>query len=214
MSCAQCKGIEKEFDTQVAKGDLETYRRKGVSKTTRILIRELKNRGVSGATLLDIGGGVGAIQYELLKKGLERAIHVDASSAYLQTAKNEAQRLGLDDRINYFHGDYVALDESIPDVDIVTLDRVICCYDDMHALVEKSSSKAKRYYALVYPRDTWWLKFLEGIFNFFNRLRKRSFRIFIHANDEVEKILGEQGLERTYHRKNLIWQVALYTRSS
>lgn len=214
MSCTQCKSIEIEFDTQVAESDLEKFRNEGPAKMTHLLIRELEKRGVAGATLLDIGGGVGAIQYELFKESLGRAVHVEASRAYLQAAQREAERLGVRDRISYFHGDYVELDDRIPSADIVTLDRVICCYDDMHALVEKSSNKAKRYYALIYPRDTWWMKLFEGAINFLNRLRKRSFRVFIHANNEVENLLREQGLQLTYKRKNLIWQVVLYSRRS
>jgi magnesium-protoporphyrin O-methyltransferase len=91
----------------------------------------------------------------------------------LQAAQSEAERIGVRDRISYFHGDFVELDDRIPSADIVTLDRVICCYDDMYALVEKSSSKAKRFYALIYPRDIWWMKLFEGVINLFNRLRRR-----------------------------------------
>jgi magnesium-protoporphyrin O-methyltransferase len=214
MSCLQCEGIELEFDTKVAESDLETYRNEGPAKTTRLLIKELKKRGVAGATLLDIGGGIGAIQYELFKEDLGRAVHVEASRAYMQTAQREAERIGVRERISYFHGDFVELYDRIPSADIVTLDRVICCYDDMYALVEKSSSKAKRFYALIYPRDTWWLKLFEGIINMLNQLRRRSFRVFIHASDEVDKLLHKQGLQLTYQHNNLVWQVVLYARRS
>ena len=65
----QCQGMETFFDNKTAVGDLKAYRKKGPSKTTRMLIDALKAQGVEDMTLLDIGGGVGAIQHELLNSG-------------------------------------------------------------------------------------------------------------------------------------------------
>ena len=111
-----------------------------------------------GATLLDIGGGVGVAQLDLLSAGLRSATDVDASSAYLDVAREEAQRRGYSERVSYRHGDLVALAPEIEPADIVTLDRVICCYHDMPALVRASAAKARRLYGLVYPHDAWWTR--------------------------------------------------------
>ncbi len=69
MSCAQCQGIERMFDRRAAERELRQYRAAGPGGTTRLLIDALKAEGVAGLTLLDIGGGVGAIQHELLRAG-------------------------------------------------------------------------------------------------------------------------------------------------
>ena len=97
---------------------------------TRTLIEALKAEGVEGATLLDIGGGIGVIQHELLAAGAASAISVDASSAYLDAAREESDRRGLRGRVTYRHGDFVELAESVPPADIVTLERVLNVYPD------------------------------------------------------------------------------------
>lgn len=98
MSCAQCRGLERLFDESTAARDLRDYRRKGPNKTTRWLIDALKEEGIDGATVMDIGGGIGAIQHELLQAGASRAAGVDASTAYLAAIKEEAERQGHADR--------------------------------------------------------------------------------------------------------------------
>ncbi len=214
MSSCQCQGIEKEFNQSVADRDLQSYLSKGPDETTRLLIDVLVAEGVRGLTLLDIGGGVGAIQYELLKAGLSQATSVEASKAYLGTARKEAARRGLAERVKYLQGDFVALAEDIPGADIITLDRVICCYDNMQALVELSSSRAQHYYAIVFPRDTWLAKVFREVFNLIQRLRRNPFRIYIHPTQAVDAILRKNGLGLSFHHQMFFWQVMLYTRSS
>src|SRR5207248_22753 len=103
MDCCQCKGIETLFDQKEAKKRLKAYRKDGAAKTTRMLIEALQAEGIKGMTLLDIGGGVGAIQHDLLRAGIERATDVDASAAYVKAAQNEAERQGHADRVSYYH---------------------------------------------------------------------------------------------------------------
>src|SRR5512136_1017316 len=128
MNCPQCCGAEKMFGRELAEHDLHNYQAHGPGKTTRMLIEALESAGIEGLTLLDIGGGVGAIQHELLKAGVNRATAVDASSAYLQADRQEAERQGHTARTTYHHGDFVELAPQLPPADIVTLDKAICCY--------------------------------------------------------------------------------------
>ncbi len=79
MTCSQCRGIEKQFDSGFAQRDLKRYRKKGPNRTTRMLLEDLAAEDVNNGTLLDIGGGVGAVQFELLDAGVSRAVAVDAS---------------------------------------------------------------------------------------------------------------------------------------
>src|SRR5512135_2127254 len=128
MTCSQCEGIENVFDQKFAAQKLEAYHTKGPDKTTRMLAEDLKKQGVGGLTLLDIGGGIGVIQHELIEAGATRATDVDASQAYLQTAREEADRRGIADRIMFLHGNFVELAPQVGAADIVTLDRAICCF--------------------------------------------------------------------------------------
>jgi magnesium-protoporphyrin O-methyltransferase len=211
MPCDQCFGIEQEFDGRVARREQRDYRRKGAPSTTRLLIEGLQQAGVEGRSVLDIGGGVGAVQHALLTAGASRAQSVDASSAYLEVARQEAERLGWAGRIEAVHGDFVRLASAVAAADIVTLDRVICCYDDMRSLVRESARRARRLYGLVYPRDAWWLRPAFGLMNLFLRIRRSSFRTFLHPTTAVESELAQLGLTKVFHRNSGMWQVAVFS---
>jgi predicted TPR repeat methyltransferase len=211
-SC-QCRGIETLFNEKRVRKELSRYRRNGPRKTTRLLIDAMKSEGVQGMTLLDIGAGVGMIQHELLRAGAARAISVEASRASVEAAKEETERRGHADRVRYYYGDFVDLAPEIPEADIVTLDRVICCYDNMDALVRLSADRARQYYGVVFPRDDWWVKFLNPIENLGFWILRVPFRVFIHPTKAVDAALRRKGfLPRFVHRTPL-WQVFLYARS-
>lgn len=211
--CSQCQGIERMFDDGVAAEELAEYQKRGPARTTRILLDALRQAGVEGLTLLDIGGGVGAIQHEMIRAGASHVTHVDASSAYLNTARREAERLGHADRVQYQHGDFVTLAPQIEAADVVTLDRVICCYPDMPALVGLSSAHARRYYAAVFPRDFWGYRLGVRLANLFLRLQRNPFRMFVHRTQAIDAILQSNGFRRQVHRKTLVWQIVVYDRA-
>jgi magnesium-protoporphyrin O-methyltransferase len=211
MTSCQCQGIDREFGDREARAQVARYRNRGAAGTTRELIRVLVGMGVEGTSLLDIGGGVGAIQHALLAAGVRQARSVEASSAYAEAAREEAERRGLTARIVATRGDFVELAPSIPAADIVTLDRVVCCYHDMHALVAASAGHATRLLGLVYPRDAWWLRPVFALGNIVFRLRRSSFRIYLHRRSAVEAVIRGQGLRPAFHRVRGIWQVAVFT---
>jgi SAM-dependent methyltransferase len=210
--CRHCCGLEREFDAATAAADLERYRKRGPLPTTRILLRELTRRGIGGSTLLDIGGGIGAIYHELLPQGLAEAVHVDASSAYLAAAAEEARRREHAGRVRFMHGDCTELAPEIPAADIVTLDRVICCYPDLRSLVSVSAARARRLYGLVYPRENWWMRPFFPLANSYFWIRRCPFRVFLHRTRDVEAVLLEQGLQPLFRASTILWQVALYGR--
>lgn len=212
MDCCQCHGIESVFDRKEAARKLREYRRSGPARTTRLLLDALTSGGVGGQTLLDVGGGIGAIQHALLGAGLASATDVDASSAYLAAARDEAARQGHADRVAYQHGNFVELAGTLPDADIVTLDRVICCYHDMPALVGRAASKASRLLGLVYPRDTWWVRAGVHAENALMWLERSGFRIFAHPTAAVDTIVRSGGLQQRFTRNAGIWQVVVYER--
>jgi magnesium-protoporphyrin O-methyltransferase len=212
MNCCQCQGIEILFNDKSVAKDLKKYRKKGPDKTTRMLIDALRAEGIEGMTLLDIGGGVGAIQHELLESGATRAVSVEASKAYVKASKEEAERQGHADRLSHYHGNFVDLAPNIPQEDIVTLDRVICCYNDMRELVGRSSALAIRLYGVVYPRDTWWVKAETAISNFIYWIRGNPFRLFVHPTEAVDAVVRGNGFERRFYRKDGAWQIVVYKR--
>lgn len=212
MSCRQCQGIESFFSRNTAAKELGQYRKRGPAKTTRMLLEALQASGIQGTTLLDIGGGVGAIQHELLSAGASSAVNVDAAAAYIEVAQEEAQRKGQAERVSYRHGNFVDLASDIPTQDIVTLDRVICCYHDMPALVGLSAARAGKLYGLVYPREVWWMKLAGSLINLAMRVTRNPFRFFVHPTEAVDAVAHDNGLQPRFHRQTLLWQVVVYAR--
>jgi magnesium-protoporphyrin O-methyltransferase len=202
------------YNQKKAASELRKYREKGPIPSTKALIDALVAEGVEGATVLDIGGGIGAVQHELLAAGAAHVTSVDASVSYLEAAREEASRRGVEDRVTYRHGDFVEVAESVPPADIVTLDRVLNVYPDWERLVELSAARAQRLYGLVYPRDTPMVRFVILVMNLVLRLRRARVRAAIRPVDEIERIARENGL--ALHASQNVgpaWQVAVYHRT-
>jgi 2-polyprenyl-3-methyl-5-hydroxy-6-metoxy-1,4-benzoquinol methylase len=206
--------FDRQFDARHAAEKLRAYRQKGAVGLTRALIDALAAGGVDGQTVLDIGGGVGAVHHELLRSGAAAALDVDASRAYISVAREEAERQGHADRASYLAGDFVSLANEIRPADLVALDRVICCYADMAALVGRSAVLARHRYGAVYLRDTWVGRLSVTLENTWLRLSRSPFRTYIHRTAEVDAILANQGLVKVVHRTTLIWQLVVYERSA
>lgn len=212
MDCCQCRGIEDLFSEKFVTYELSQYHKKGPEKTTLWMTDALKSKGVEGLSLLDIGGGVGAIQHQLIEAGVNQATDIDASNSYLHAARREADIRGIGEQITFKHGNFVDLAASIPAADIVTLDRVICCYNDMPNLVGLSVERARKYYAVVYPRYAWWIRLGLILINFVFWLQRESFRTFAHPSQAVEKIITRAGFKQCFRRQSMIWQVVVYSR--
>lgn len=212
MNCCQCQGIEDLFNEKSVQRELADYRKKGPSRTTRMLLDALKARGVQSRSLIDIGGGVGAIQHALLQAGADSALDVDASRAYINAARGEAARLGLADRTAFWHGNFVDLAPQIEPADIVTLDRVLCCFPDVENMVKHSAERAHRLYGLVYPRDTWLARAAVALMNGIFRLQGTKFRTYVHPSRWVEEMVTQSGLKRVFSGGTFIWQVIVYER--
>lgn len=202
------------FDERVARRQLRHYRRKGPEKGTRQLIDAVVGDGAAGCTFIDIGGGVGAIQHDLMERGAAGGTGADASPAYLAAAKAEADARGYAARIRYVEGDFVERADEIAAADLVTLDRVVCCYPDMPALVGAAARLTRRTLGLVIPRGSRFIRAGAAIVNLFLRLRRHPFRVYVHDPGEVDAVLGGHGLERRYLREGLVWRVAAYERAA
>jgi magnesium-protoporphyrin O-methyltransferase len=215
MTSCCCQGVDEMFGDKTAQRDLRRYRKRGPSKATRMLLDALQREGIEHATVLDIGGGIGAVQQELLDAGAERATSVEASDAYLRAAREESERRGHADRIRYHAGDFVALADGVEPADVVTLDRVLCCYPDMESLVAKSADRAQRLYGLVYPRDRWWVGSGFRVLNLGMRVARRAFRVHLHRTAAVDAVARDHGLTpKLARRAGPVWQVAVYAREA
>ena len=212
MPCNCCEITDHMFDETSAQSDIKEYRKRGPAKQTRMILDAVRSLNLKDVDLLDIGGGIGAIHHDLLQDVARKATHVDASSAYLKQAKLESERRGNTDKVQFIHADFTDVAKDIPEVDVVTLDRVVCCYPDFRSLLKNASAHSRKAIAMTYPRETWYLRIGLGLINIFQKLRKDPFRVFIHPIHEIDALLNAQGLRRVSMKRIFVWEMALYQR--
>jgi SAM-dependent methyltransferase len=201
------------YDGRDAASELVALRARGPRPTTLELIDAIRGNGVDGAVVIDVGAGVGAVHLALLEAGAVHAIDVDASKEYISAAREEAERRGLGERVEYRHGDLVELAADLPRADVVVLDSVICCYPYLGPMLEAAVRPGPRLLALTYPRDTWWMRLYMRAFNAQRSLAGSPERYFTHRHEVVRGLLGHAGFREVYNSGSPAWRVCAYARS-
>jgi magnesium-protoporphyrin O-methyltransferase len=205
------------FDARRARKDLRRYSRRGARGATRRLLdavlASVRERGAADFTHLDIGGGVGVLQHELARDGAVHTTAVDASRPYLEVLRQAAAERGYEARQTRIEGDFTEVAGRVEPATVVTLDKVICCYPDMVALVRASARKATALYGIVVPRDTAWVRVAVGLANWFlRRPLGRQFQAFAHSHRAIDRVCAEEGLHLFRDDSGLWWCVRLYQR--
>ena len=210
--CAPPKGYEKLFGLRTARKDARRYRRKGLDTTATGMVAFLRSRGMEGATVLEIGGGVGAIDVELVKAGAERAVDVELSPYYEETARELWSEQGVADRIEYRVANVAENGKDVEPADAVLMHRVVCCYPDYDALVGAAAERTRRYLVLSYPRDRWYVRaFVAGV-NGLARLLRWEHRSYVHPPAAIFAAAEGRGLAPAVEQQGRIWQVAAFER--
>ena len=203
---------EEMFDRRVASREMRRYRRKGARSTTRRLFSGIRAHAANASTLLDVGAGVGALTFALLEAGMQRATVVDTSSAFIEAGREEAVRRSLNLRIDWRQADFVAVAQSLPTVDVVTLDRVVCCYPAIGELLTAAASRARSCLAMSYPLERWAVRSVVSVQNAVRRLTGSPFEVFVHPARLMEDVVRRQGFELVSRRGTLIWRADIYVR--
>ena len=217
MGCCSVNGLSERFGKREVRGELKGYLKRGLDEPERVSVRALKERGIAGASLLEVGGGVGSLHLELIKEGAAGAVGYEVSPASIDGAKDLAERMGLRDSVEYHLGDFVDLAPQAEPADIVLLNKVVCCYPNMPSLMAASGGRANRLCGLVYPRRTWWSRAGVRLANLFLAATRQRFRIFVHRPEELSATLASQGLVSVFRRGTYFlnfWQVELFERRS
>jgi magnesium-protoporphyrin O-methyltransferase len=188
------------------------FARKGFEPSQKHLIEGLTRSGFSGATLLEVGCGVGYLHQRLLLSGAANAVGVDLSAKMLDQARAGAREQGLAERADYRQGDFVELADTLAPADIVILDKVICCYPDADALVHRSALMAKRVYAFTIPRDRWSVRFGLWAGRLLLSLIRCGFRAYVHDLPAIDRWLKDAGFERVFEDSTFAWLTRVYAR--
>jgi SAM-dependent methyltransferase len=204
---------DEHFDPRIAQRDLDEYRTHGAGSTTGLLRDLLVETHALEGVLLDVGSGIGALTFELLDCGISTAIDVDASSAHLAAAAEEAARRGQSGAIQFVRGDFLDRSRELPQATVVTLDRVICCYPHYEPLLRESLRHAQRFFAISYPRDRWLTHCALGFENAVRRLRRARFRTFVHPADQMADVIRHASFVLAARRQTRLWSADVYSRS-
>jgi SAM-dependent methyltransferase len=207
-----CDDFFSIFDRKSADEDRERYQRKGPDRTTGMLLDLLRPFVSTGTTVLDVGGGIGVIDQELLRAGAGHAVLVDASAASLDVARDEARRRHTLDRMEFVDGDFAHRAAGIDPADIVTLDRVVCCYPDAESLVGASAARARTAFGLVLPRDGWLTRTGVRLINLWFAFRRLTYRSYAHPNATIDRIAASEGLTAVSERATRFWRIVVFAR--
>ena len=164
--------------------------------------------------MLEVGGGIGAIQIELLKAGAARAVSVELTPTYEAEANALLREAGLADRVERKIMDFASAGAGVESADIVIMNRVICCYPDMPQLAGAASDHAREVLVLSFPKRSWWMLPAALVFNAVLRVTRREFQIFLHPPRRIVATVEGHGLHQVFAKTGAFWTVAALRRAA
>ena len=212
--CCSPKGYRWVFSEKTARSEARRYRKKGLDGTSKQIFDFLMRQGVEGRSVLEVGGGIGAIQIELLKAGATRAVSVELTPTYEEEAIALLREAGLSDRVERKIMDFATAGAAVQSADIVIMNRVICCYPDMPRLAGAASDHAREMLVMSFPRRTLWMRAGLGLANLMFRAMRREFQIFLHPPRRILATSQEHGLRTVLDDSGFLWTVAALRRAA
>jgi 16S rRNA G966 N2-methylase RsmD len=206
--CCDPRGCDRFFGRRFARRMAKRYRKRGLGTTERAMVGYLESAGLAGATVLEVGGGVGEIQVELLKRGASRAVNLELSPAYDEEAARLLAATGLEGRVERRLHDIAVDPDAVEPVDVVVLHRVVCCYPDYERLLSAAAAHARRALVFSYPPRNAISRAVVAAENVGFRLTRQEFRVFAHPPEAMLGVLGEHGLAPRFAHGGFAWQVA------
>lgn len=210
--CCDPKGYEEMFGDRFADRIVRRYRRRGLNRTQRRVVEFLGAHGVEGATVLEIGGGIGEMQVDLLERGASHVTNLEISTSYEPAAAALLERAGVRERVDRRFVDIAVAPDEVDPGDVVILHRVVCCYPDYEALLGAAGSHARRLLVFTFPPGNLISRAMFGADNLFRRLRGNTFRAFVHSPAAMVAAVEAQGLTVRYQHRGWSWNIAGFQR--
>jgi SAM-dependent methyltransferase len=208
--CCTPKGYRTIFSEKSARSEAKRYRRKGLDNLSLRITEFVRGRGVEGKTMLEVGGGIGAIAIELLKAGAARGTNVELTPTYEEAAHDLLREAGLGDRVERRVGDFVEAAADVSAADFVILNRVVCCYQDMPRLVSAAAERAGGVLVLTFPNDRWWTRLGLSVVNIAFRVLRLQFQVFMHRPEQILAAAERHGLRTLLSQRGLVWQLTAF----
>jgi magnesium-protoporphyrin O-methyltransferase len=211
--CTYTQEANTQFGEARAREEAQAYTKNGLNRDAQAIVNAVGERGVEGASLLEVGSGIGSVTFELLKKGVAQAANVEASSAYLDMARTLAEQAGVENRVTFRRADFTQEAGQVASADIVVMHRVVCCYSDAPALVTAAAQHSLRLLTLSYPVDKWYMHLYNHFQNFIRRIKGSSFRMYVHPQQVIFETASASGLRLVNESSSGIWRIAVFERS-
>lgn len=210
--CCDRPGYQTVFSDRFARRIASTYRKRGLSRTQLRMVSFLTERGIREASVLEIGGGVGDLQLELLYRGARAVTNLEISSGYEAAAAALLEHSGMADRVTRRLLDIATSPDEVEAADVVVLHRVVCCYPDYERLLSAAASHTKRLLVFSHPPRNAFTRAVLSVENFLHRLRNNDFRAFVHPPAAMIKVAEANGLSVGYRHRGLSWHVVGFER--
>jgi len=212
--CCTPKGYRQIFSEKNAAGEAKRYQRNGLDGTSKRIFDFIRERSVGGKTLLEVGAGIGAIEIELLKAGMARAVNVELTPTYEVAAGALLVEARLSDRVERRVMDFAEAGPEVETADVVVLNRVICCYPDMPKLAGAAADRARGLLVMSFPNRRWWTRLGLSLANFAFRVIRMQFRVFLHPPALILAAVEQRGFKTTLNQPGLLWQVVALERNA
>ena len=213
VNCCDPRGCDDFFGGRFARRVAARYRKRGLDKTASRIVAFLEGQGVKDATVLEIGGGVGEIQLELLKRGAASAVNLELSPAYDSEARGLLREAGIDPaRVDRRLHDIAEDPSGVEPADVVVLHRVVCCYPDYERLLGAAAGHARRAVVFSHPRRNLASRMFIALENLGFRVRGSDFRTFVHPPAAMAEVCRRSGFAGGLVHPGRVWQVQGLTR--
>ena len=212
--CCSPKGYRSVFSERRARAEARRYRRRGLDPTSRRIAEFLQRQGIQGRTLLEVGGGIGAIQIELLKAGITSAVNIELTPTYEEAARALLHEAGLEARVERRVMDFAEATAEVEAADIVIMNRVICCYPDMPKLTGAAAEHTRELLVMSFPKERWWTRAVISMGDFVLRVARQQFQVFLHPHDEIIATAERRGLKAMSNQTGFFWDVASLRRTT
>ncbi|HEX6232080.1 MAG TPA: methyltransferase domain-containing protein [Jiangellaceae bacterium] len=211
-ACCEPQGYDRIFSTRTARRAAKRYRKSGLTWAPRRTAELYRAGVITGQTVLEIGGGIGDLQIELLGAGVERAMSVELSPNYEQVADGLLGDAGLAGRSERLVGDFATVPGLAQPADVVVLHSVVCCYPDPARLLEPAARATRRHLVISYPRESWWLRVWGAVENLYPWMRGSDARFIVHPEPNIVRPIERAGLRRFHTEHNWVDHLAVFTR--
>jgi magnesium-protoporphyrin O-methyltransferase len=210
--CCDPDSYRATFSDRFARRMARRYARHGLNSTQQRLVGFLAEHGIEGASVLEIGGGVGEIQVELLRRGASSVTNLEISTSYEKEAGELLERSGMSGRVQRRFLDIATEPDQVGEADIVVMHRVVCCYPDYQRLLSSAAGHTRRLLVYSHPPANPVTRLAIGCDNLLRRLRRNDFRAFVHPPEAMVEVAQAQGLTLRYRHRGLTWDVVGFER--